>query len=69
MRPKARFLTDRLIEQILEEALTLLETRGIGLNHDLLLSRFGDRGCTVNDIMTSDAGDFTLPSELCGSAE
>lgn len=69
MRPKARFLPDRLIEQFLEEALTPLETYGIGLNHDLLLSRLGDRGCAVNDIMTSAAGDFTLPPEPCGSVE
>jgi len=48
MRPRIRFLTDDLIKQILEEAYRLLETKGINLNHDLLLGRFADIGCRVD---------------------
>ena len=48
MRPRLRFLSEELIQQILEEAYKLLETRGINLNHDLLLGRFADLGCRVD---------------------
>ena len=48
MRPTLRFLSDDLIEQILEETHKLLDTQGINLNHDLLLERFADLGCRVD---------------------
>jgi len=48
MRPKVRFLSDDLVQQILEEAYKLLETKGINLHHELLLERFADLGCRVD---------------------
>jgi trimethylamine--corrinoid protein Co-methyltransferase len=48
MRPRVRFLSDELVEQILEEAYKLLETRGIHLAHEELLERLGDAGCRVD---------------------
>ncbi len=36
MRPRLRFLSDELIERILDEAYKLLETRGVTLCHDSL---------------------------------
>ena len=48
MRPRIRFLSDELVEQILDEAYGLLETKGINLNHDLLLGRLADLGCRVD---------------------
>lgn len=48
MRPRIRFLSDDLIKRILEEACRLLQSRGINLNHDLLLERLADAGCRVD---------------------
>ena len=48
MRPRVRFLSDELIGQILDEAYRLLETKGINLNHDLLLERLADLGCRTD---------------------
>jgi trimethylamine--corrinoid protein Co-methyltransferase len=48
MRPRVRFLSDELIEQVLDEAYKLLETKGIHLVHDGLLERLGDAGCRVD---------------------
>ncbi|MGB2820482.1 MAG: trimethylamine methyltransferase family protein [Phycisphaerae bacterium] len=48
MRPRVRFLSDELIERILDEAYGLLETRGIHLHHDSLLERLGDSGCRID---------------------
>jgi len=47
MRPRVRFLSDELIQKIVDEALKLLETQGINLNHDGLLERFGDLGSSA----------------------
>ncbi len=48
MRPRIRFLSDTLIGQILDEAFGLLETKGVCLNHEALLARFGDSGCRID---------------------
>jgi hypothetical protein len=48
MRPRVRFLSDGLVEQILDEAYMLLETRGINLNHDPLLERLAQAGCRID---------------------
>ncbi len=45
MRPRVRFLSDDLIERVLDEALKVLETRGIRLHHRPLLERLADLGC------------------------
>lgn len=48
MRPTVRFLSDELIERILDEALHLLEAKGITLHHRPLLERLADIGCPVD---------------------
>ncbi|MHC4718689.1 MAG: trimethylamine methyltransferase family protein [Planctomycetota bacterium] len=48
MRPTVRFLSDDLIERILEQAYRLLQDKGINLNHDPLLQRLADAGCRVD---------------------
>lgn len=64
MRPRVRFLSDELIGQVLGEAYKLLETRGINLNHDLLLERLGDLGCRID----RDSRRVWLPRGLVESS-
>jgi len=47
MRPRLRFLSDELIERILDEAYALLETRGVALHHDSLPGTFDMRTMTA----------------------
>jgi len=47
MRPRLRFLSDELIERILDEAYKLLETRGVTLHHDSLPGRLAEAGCLL----------------------
>ena len=44
MRPRLRFLSDELIERILEEAYKLLESKGVAIQHDSLPGRLADAG-------------------------
>jgi trimethylamine--corrinoid protein Co-methyltransferase len=48
MRPRLRFLSDELIERILDEAYKLLETKGVTLHHEALLARLAEVGCGVD---------------------
>ncbi len=48
MRPRLRFLSDELIERILDEAYNLLQTKGVTLHHEALLARLAEAGCGVN---------------------
>ena len=64
MRPRVRFLSDERIGQILDEAYKLLETRGINLNHDVLLERLADLGCRVD----RDKKRVSLPRDLVESS-
>ena len=48
MRPRLRFLSDELIRRILDEAYKLLETKGVTLPHEALLSRLADAGCRID---------------------
>ncbi len=60
MRPQLRLLGNEMIGRILEEALHLLETRGINLHHEGLLARLADLGCR-----TDKAKEWVwLPREL-----
>jgi len=60
MRPRVSFLGEDLIAQIIDEAYQLLETRGVNLNHDLLLGKLSDLGCRVD----AQRRWVWLPSEL-----
>ncbi len=48
MRPKVRFLSDSLIEQIVSEARGLLCNLGVEIHNDDLLTLFGDHGARVD---------------------
>jgi trimethylamine--corrinoid protein Co-methyltransferase len=48
MRPALRFLDDRLIEQILDEARSLLRTLGVTIHNQEVLSLLGDHGAEVD---------------------
>jgi len=48
MRPRVKFLNDRLIVEIISEAIKLLVLKGVNLNHPTLLQRLADRGCRVD---------------------
>jgi trimethylamine--corrinoid protein Co-methyltransferase len=45
MKPRLRFLSDELIERILDEAYKLLETKGVTLHHESLQRRLAEAGC------------------------
>ncbi len=49
MRPILRFLTDELADKIIEEARRLLCSKGVNLHHELLLRRFSDLGCRIDE--------------------
>jgi trimethylamine--corrinoid protein Co-methyltransferase len=48
MRPTIKLLGNKLVERIVSEARALLQTKGVNLNHDGLLARFGDNGCRID---------------------
>jgi trimethylamine--corrinoid protein Co-methyltransferase len=48
MRPRLRFLSDELIQRILDEAYNLLDTKGITLPHEELLARLAEAGCRID---------------------
>lgn len=48
MKPRLRFLSDDLIEQILDEAYGLLETRGVTLQHESLAEQLAGAGCLLD---------------------
>ena len=48
MQPRLRFLSDELIERILDEAYHLLETRGVILHHEMLKDTLADAGCLLD---------------------
>jgi len=47
MRPTVRFLSDDLIRQIVEEAVSILGTLGVEIHNEELLSLMSDHGCKV----------------------
>ena len=59
MRPRLRFLSDELIERILDEAYKLLETKGVTLHHESLPRRLAEAGCIL------DADSKTLDAQIC----
>jgi len=48
MRPRIRFLTDELIEQIVSEAIEILCTLGVDLHNEEVLALLGDHGAEVD---------------------
>ncbi len=48
MRPRARFLSDELIQAIIAEALRVLEVHGVAVYHEDLLRRMADAGYRVD---------------------
>jgi len=64
MRPRLRFLSDELIERILDEAYKLLETRGVTLHHEALLARLAEAGCGVD----ADSECVRMPREVVEGA-
>jgi len=60
MRPRLRFLSDELIERILDEAYKLLQTRGVTLHHEALLARLAEAGCGVD----ADSKCVRMPREV-----
>ncbi|KPJ76702.1 MAG: hypothetical protein AMK72_02715 [Planctomycetes bacterium SM23_25] len=64
MRPRLRFLSDELIERILDEAYKLLETKGVTLHHEALLARLAEAGCGVD----ADSKCVRMPREVVEGA-
>jgi len=64
MRPRVRFLSDELIERILDEAYKLMATKGITLHHDALLARLAEAGCAVDP----DSKCVRMPREVVEGA-
>ena len=64
MRPRLRFLSDKLAERILDEAYKLLETKGLTLHHEALLGRLADAGCPVD----ADSKCVRMPREVVEAA-
>jgi len=48
LRPKVRFLEDKLIEKIISEARILLRELGVEINNDFILSLLGDHGAKID---------------------
>lgn len=48
MRPTVRFLSDELIKQIVDEAVSILCTLGVKIHNTEVLSLFSDHGCKVD---------------------
>ncbi|MEE8397552.1 MAG: trimethylamine methyltransferase family protein [Desulfobacterales bacterium] len=64
MRPRLRFLSDKLIRRILDEAYHLLETRGVTLHHETLQRRLAEAGC----LLDADSGRVRMPREVVETA-
>ncbi len=64
MRPRLRFLSDELIERILDEAYKLLATKGVTLPHEELLARLADAGCPVD----TESKHVRMPREVVEAA-
>ena len=64
MRPRLRFLSDELIERVLDEAYKLLATQGVTLHHEALLARLADAGCPVD----ADSKCVRMPREVVEGA-
>ena len=64
MRPRLRFLSDELIERILDEAYKLLATKGVTLPHEELLARLADAGCPVD----TESKCVRMPREVVEAA-
>ncbi len=64
MRPRLRFLSDDLLERILDEAYKLLETKGVTLHHEALLARLAEAGCGVD----ADSKCVRMPREVVEGA-
>ncbi|MEW6411724.1 MAG: trimethylamine methyltransferase family protein [Candidatus Zixiibacteriota bacterium] len=48
MRPKVRFLTDELIEKIIDEARSLLENLGVEIHNPAILNMLADHGAKID---------------------
>ena len=48
MRPTVRFLNDELIQQIIDEAVSILCTLGVRIHNPEVLSILSDHGCQVD---------------------
>jgi len=59
-----RFLSDELIERILDEAYKLLQTKGVTLHHEALLARLAEAGCGVD----ADSKCVRMPREVVEGA-
>jgi trimethylamine--corrinoid protein Co-methyltransferase len=64
MRPRLRFLSDELIQRILDEAYKLLDTKGITLPHEALLARLAEAGCRID----ADSKCVRMPREVVEAA-
>ncbi len=64
MRPRLRFLSDELIERILDEAYKLLATKGVTLHHEALRGRLAEAGCEVD----AESKCVRMPREVVESA-
>jgi len=64
MRPVVRFLSDELIVQILSEARGLLETLGVEIHNDGIVSMLADHGAKVE----SDKNRVFVPGDLIDRA-
>ena len=64
MRPRLRFLSDELIERILDEAYHLLETRGVVLHHEILQQTLADAGC----LLEVDSKRVRMPRKVVEAA-
>lgn len=64
MRPRLRFLSDELIERILDEAYHLLETRGVTLHHETLPRRLAEAGC----LLDADSKCVRMPRQVVEAA-
>ncbi|UCE23927.1 MAG: trimethylamine methyltransferase family protein [Candidatus Zixiibacteriota bacterium] len=67
MRPSVRFLTDELIQKIIDEARSLLCQLGVEIHNDTVLSLLGDHGARVDQAknhvwFTDDIIDKSLKS-------
>ena len=60
MGPRLRFLSDELIERILDEAYKLLETRGVEMPHKSLPGRLVDAGC----VLDADGKRVLMPRDV-----
>ena len=64
MRPRLRFLSDELIQRILDEAYKLLEAKGVTLHHESLPRRLAEAGC----LLDTDGKRVRMPREVVEAA-